>query len=80
MLNGTNHTTMLNNYKISVIGLGYVGLPLALALSKYYDVVGYDIDKDRIADLKKGIDITGEGSMKKINKAKVLFTCNQKDL
>tara|TARA_B100000029_G_scaffold516296_1_gene628513 strand:+ start:7490 stop:8788 length:1299 start_codon:yes stop_codon:yes gene_type:complete len=80
LLDGTNHITMLNNYKISVIGLGYVGLPLTLALSKHYDVVGYDIDNVRISDLKHGIDITGEGSTKKINKAKVLFTNNKEDL
>jgi UDP-N-acetyl-D-galactosamine dehydrogenase len=43
-------------YKIAIIGLGYVGLPLALAFSEYYKVVGYDINVKRVSDLNKGID------------------------
>ncbi len=43
-------------YKISVIGLGYVGLPLAYELSKYFDVVGFDIDKTRVEQLSNNID------------------------
>jgi len=43
-------------YKISIIGLGYVGLPLALAFSEYYKVVGYDVNEKRISDLSKGVD------------------------
>lgn len=46
--------------QISVIGLGYVGLPLAIALAKHYPVVGYDIDLKRVEDLKKGYDRTHE--------------------
>jgi UDP-N-acetyl-D-galactosamine dehydrogenase len=38
-------------FKIAVIGLGYVGLPLALAFAKKYAVVGYDINAQRVADL-----------------------------
>lgn len=48
------------NKKITIVGLGYVGLPLALAFSKKYPVVGYDINNSRIEDLKKGIDQTDE--------------------
>jgi UDP-N-acetyl-D-galactosamine dehydrogenase len=48
------------DFKISVIGLGYVGLPLALAFAKKYAVVGYDINAQRVADLNKGIDSTNE--------------------
>lgn len=51
---------MKKNFKISVIGLGYVGLPLALAFAKKYAVVGYDINAQRVADLNKGIDSTDE--------------------
>ena len=51
------------NYKIGIIGLGYVGLPLAVEFSKHYDVVGFDINKNRINDLKKGIDKTEECSV-----------------
>ena len=48
--------------KIAVLGLGYVGLPLALQLSFSYNVVGYDIDDIRIKELRKGIDKTLEVS------------------
>ncbi len=47
-------------YKIGVIGLGYVGLPLAVAFAKKYSVVGYDINKQRIKEIKKNLDVTGE--------------------
>lgn len=51
---------MKKDIKIAVIGLGYVGLPLALAFSKNYTVVGYDINTSRVANLNKGVDITQE--------------------
>lgn len=47
-------------YKIAVIGLGYVGLPLAAAFSKKYDVLGYDCDSDRIGELNQGLDHTNQ--------------------
>lgn len=46
--------------KVGVVGLGYVGLPLAHALSRHFDVVGYDRSKSRISELKKGNDRTNE--------------------
>ena len=46
--------------KIAIIGLGYVGLPLALEFSKKYQVVGFDINKQRVEQLKNGIDKTNE--------------------
>ena len=46
--------------EIMVIGLGYVGLPLALELSKYFQVKGFDISKKRISELNNGIDATNE--------------------
>ena len=46
--------------KIGIIGLGYVGLPLLVSFSKHFEVVGFDINKDRIHDLQKGIDRTLE--------------------
>ena len=42
--------------KIAVIGLGYVGLPLALAFSKHYKVVGYDVNETRVSSPQRGID------------------------
>ena len=47
-------------FKIGVIGLGYVGLPLATALAKKFIVIGYDINQKRIEELNKGKDITNE--------------------
>ncbi len=49
--------------KIAIIGLGYVGLPLAIAFSAKYPVVGFDINQKRIADLEEGIDHTGEADI-----------------
>ena len=42
--------------KIGVIGLGYVGLPISLTISKNYETLGYDINKIRISQLRKNID------------------------
>lgn len=53
---------MNKEYKIAVIGLGYVGLPLAALFAQKYPVVGYDINQKRIDELKQGIDITLEVS------------------
>ena len=57
--------------KIAVIGLGYVGLPLAIEFAKKYDVLGFDIDLKRIEELKNGKDHTLEAdinTLKKITK------------
>lgn len=51
---------MNSKHKIAVIGLGYVGLPLARLFATQYPVVGFDINQERIEDLQKGIDITFE--------------------
>ena len=71
--------------KISVIGLGYVGLPLATEFAKQYKVVGFDIDKSRIKELKEGKDKTGEidlVALSKVLKAKngLQLTANPKDI
>ena len=50
----------MNQIKIAVIGLGYVGLPLARLFATKYPVVGFDVKKERIAELKKGVDVTLE--------------------
>ena len=51
---------MPSSPRISVIGLGYVGLPLAVALARHFTVVGFDIAADRVAELQAGVDRTGE--------------------
>jgi len=53
---------MLENKKIAIIGLGYVGLPLAVEFAKKYAVVGFDINENRINQLSAGEDITKETS------------------
>jgi UDP-N-acetyl-D-galactosamine dehydrogenase len=58
--------------KIAVIGLGYVGLPLAVALAQVYDVTGFDIDASRIAELREGHDRTRETSAEDFASAKAL--------
>ncbi len=54
---------------IAIIGLGYVGLPLALAFAKKYQVIGFDINSDRIAELKAGIDTTRETTTESLQAA-----------
>jgi len=69
------------NNKIAVIGLGYVGLPLAHAFSSKYEVVGFDIAQWRIDELRSGVDRTLELSTEQVNEAianKMQFT-NQLD-
>ena len=66
--------------KIAVVGLGYVGLPLAYEFSKVHDCIGYDISKKRIIELKKGVDKTEEYSKENILNSKLLFTNDAKDL
>ncbi|MBA4316994.1 MAG: nucleotide sugar dehydrogenase, partial [Flavobacterium sp.] len=46
--------------KLAVVGLGYVGLPLAHAFSHKYDVVGFDVNQAKVELMKQGIDPTGE--------------------
>ena len=50
----------VDNAKIAVIGLGYVGLPLAVALGRHFDTLGFDLNAARIAELKAARDSTGE--------------------
>ena len=57
-----------NSNKIAIIGLGYVGLPLAVEFAKKYKVVGFDINTQRIAELSKGEDHTLEVSSKELKK------------
>jgi UDP-N-acetyl-D-glucosamine/UDP-N-acetyl-D-galactosamine dehydrogenase len=65
---------------IAVIGLGYVGLPLAVEFSKKYPVIGYDVNNERIRELKKGYDRTGEVDSKTLENSKKLRLTNKKSL
>jgi UDP-N-acetyl-D-galactosamine dehydrogenase len=71
----------LRNCRIGVIGLGYVGLPLAVEFGKHYDTTGFDVRAERIAELGRGRDRTLEVEPKELRAAKRLrFTANLKDL
>ncbi len=59
---------------ISVIGLGYVGLPLALGLARHFRVLGFDVDRARIEELEKGFDRTGETRPEKIKESNLELT------
>lgn len=71
----------LRERKIAVIGLGYVGLPLAVAFAGKYKVTGFDINKERISALQKGMDSTLEVTSKELEKATFLtYTYQEEDL
>jgi len=59
------------NYKIAIIGLGYVGLPLAVEFAKKYSVIGFDINSKRVDELKTGYDHTLEVSTEDLKKVLV---------
>ena len=72
----------MNKYKIAIIGLGYVGLPLAHAFSGKYEVVGLDINQERINELNSGFDRTLELSEPQVKEAianNMQFTTNIED-
>ena len=65
-----------NNIILSVTGLGYVGLPLALEFAKKYKVIGFDINKERVALMKQGIDPSNELTPAAFKNATITFTSN----
>jgi UDP-N-acetyl-D-galactosamine dehydrogenase len=70
-----NSKISFTNYKIAIIGLGYVGLPLAVAFGERYQVVGFDIHSERIANLKNGVDTTLQCTSQEIaNAHQLVFT------
>ena len=72
---------LLDNLKICVVGLGYVGLPLAIEFSKKFLVVGFDINQKRIEDLKSGIDTTNEIQKNDLyNNTNLFFTADKQSL
>ena len=66
--------------KIAVVGLGYVGLPLAVHLAAHFDVVGFDLKSDRIKELAAGIDRTLEVTGDQLNQAHIHYTDSSEDL
>ena len=66
--------------KIAVIGLGYVGMPIAVAFAKKVDVIGFDLNKKKIELYKSGIDPTNEVGNEEIKKTIVEFTADETKL
>jgi UDP-N-acetyl-D-glucosamine/UDP-N-acetyl-D-galactosamine dehydrogenase len=62
--------------KIAVIGLGYVGLPLAVSLARRFDTIGFDINENRIRELRSGLDVTREIEADALNASTLFLTAN----
>lgn len=65
---------------ISVVGLGYVGLPIAVAFAKKVNVIGFDVNESKVELYKEGFDPTNEVGNQAIKDTTIEFTCNPKDL
>jgi UDP-N-acetyl-D-galactosamine dehydrogenase len=71
----------INKLKIAIIGLGYVGLPLAVEFGKKIQVVGFDINSDRVNELKNGLDRTKEISKNNLKSSlNLILTNNENDI
>ena len=71
---------MDKNSKIVVVGLGYVGLPLAVALARSYSVIGFDIDSERVAELKAGEDRTREVEAERLRESTLVYSADTADI
>lgn len=74
------HDIKSGKESIAVIGLGYVGLPLAVAFAREAGVIAFDISAEKIGQYKKGIDITREVGNESIRASAAYFTCSESDL
>lgn len=70
----------MSSQKIAVVGLGYVGLPLAVALARKFQVIGFDIDQRRISELKQGHDRTGEVDQGPLRSTTLHLTVTPQDM
>ena len=76
----SKQTERMKERKVAVVGLGYVGLPIAVAFGKRQRVIGFDINKIKIAELQKGLDRTGEVSSVDLKASQVTYTSEPSDL
>ncbi len=65
----------MRKLKVAVVGLGYVGLPLAVAMARHLPVIGFDVKQARIDELRRGHDATGEVEEAKLRASTLLITC-----
>ena len=65
---------------ICIIGLGYVGLPLAVKFSEHFNVIGFDVSEKRVEELKQGKDLSKEVEDEDLKKAKIFFTSNPSEI
>jgi UDP-N-acetyl-D-galactosamine dehydrogenase len=80
MLNSMYQKLTSGKATISVVGLGYVGLPIALAFAKKVRVIGFDINEERINMMKEGVDPSGEIEPEEFEGCDITFTANADDL
>ncbi|MEQ1932250.1 MAG: nucleotide sugar dehydrogenase [Fimbriimonadaceae bacterium] len=66
--------------KVGVIGLGYVGLPVALAFARHFETVGFDIHEEKVAELNRGVDRTGECDPEELKSTRLKMTATLDDL
>lgn len=66
--------------KLSVIGLGYVGMPLAISFAKKVDVIGFDINQKKVELYNQGIDVTNEVGNESLKETTALITCDESKL
>lgn len=71
---------MGRDLRIAIVGLGYVGLPLAVALAQHFDVSGYDIDPGRIDELRRGHDRTHEIDPQRLSASSLILTSAADDI
>ena len=76
----TTESLDLHEDTIAIVGLGYVGLPLAVHLSKHFKITGYDLKSQRIKELESGIDKTLEVTEQELKNASIFFTDNPENL
>ena len=65
-------TPEIRKCRIGIVGLGYVGLPLAVEFGKHYETVGFDVKAERIAQLRRGRDVTLEATRAELQAARRL--------
>lgn len=77
---GLFHDISSKKEKIAVVGLGYVGMPLAVAFAKKVDVIGFDVNKEKVEIYKSGIDVTNEVGNEALKASSCVFTYKEEDL